>query len=205
MQKGFYKTQSAAVEVFSQKPNKIRQTFPDCKEMVWHVFLRINKNSKPFVAKGGSMKADEQNYERDNLTGINEHGPSENVPVRRLTATSIIGDKVENNHGDKLGKINNLMVNIENGIIEYVVLEFGSVWGFGGKLFAIPFKEMFLDEGKKVFIIDRDKKYLENIPGFDKHHWPETNDHRYFDYVRNYWTGTIHEKTLHEENARTLK
>lgn len=145
------------------------------------------------------MDSNDSNYERDNQTGVNEHGAAENFPVKRLTATSIIGDKVENHLGDKLGKINDLMVNTENGNIEYVVLEFGSLWGMGGKLFAIPFDEFSLDEKRKVFLLNRDKQYLENIPGFDKHHWPDTNNHRYFDYVKNYWKGTVHERSIHEK------
>lgn len=42
----------------------------------------------------------EKNYEVDNRTGMNHEGSDANTPVRRLTATSIIGDKVENTDGE---------------------------------------------------------------------------------------------------------
>lgn len=139
------------------------------------------------------MRTNEKNFEADNRSGINHEGPVANTPVRRLTSTSIIGDKVENLQGEDLGKIDNLMVNVDTGNIEYVVLEFGSFMGIGGKLFAIPFSEFQLDSDKQVFLLDRSKEYLKNVPGFDKTHWPDTNDHRYFDDVNTHWgttTGT---------------
>jgi sporulation protein YlmC with PRC-barrel domain len=132
----------------------------------------------------------EKDFEVDNATGRNHEGPRANTPVRRLTATSIIGDKVENPQGDDLGKIDNLMVNLHDGHVEYVVLERGAFLGMGGKLFAIPFSELQLDPVKEVFILNRSKEYLEKVPGFDKSHWPETNAHTYFDDVNTYWGTT---------------
>ena len=125
-------------------------------------------------------------YETDNRTGENHEGDQANTPVARLTASSIIGDSVENQEGEKLGSIDNLMINIRTGMVEYAVLEFGSFLGIGGKLFAIPFTELQLKPEKRVFLLDRNKEFLEKLPGFDKVHWPDTNDHYYND-VNLYW------------------
>lgn len=130
--------------------------------------------------------SNESSYEADNRTGVNQEGSLANTPVERLTASSIIGDPVENGNGEKLGTIDNLMINLKTGMIEYAVLEFGALFGIGGKLFAIPFSEMRIRPEKKAFVIDRDKEFLENLPGFDKEHWPDTNDHYYSD-VNIYW------------------
>ena len=126
-------------------------------------------------------------YETDNQTGRNMEGPDANRPLERLTATSIIGDKVENSSGEDLGTIDNLMINIRTGRVEYAVLEYGSFLGIGGKLFAVPFAELRVDPGKRVFIVNRDKDYLRMSPGFDKDHWPDTNDHTYYGDVDSYW------------------
>ena len=132
------------------------------------------------------MISKDKKYEVDNLTGTNHEGTLANHPVQRLSATSIIGDSVENNEGENLGKIDNLMVNVHTGLVEYAVVEFGSFLGLGGKLFEIPFKELRVNPAKKVFVFNRDKDYLKKSPGFDKTHWPDTNDH-YYDYVDNYY------------------
>jgi hypothetical protein len=123
----------------------------------------------------------EKNYEVDNATGLNHEGPKANTPVRRLTATSIIGDKVQSPRGD------DLMVNLLDGSVEYAIIEFGSFLGMGGKLFAIPFNELQVDPVKELFVLNRDKEYLKDIPGFDKGHWPDTNAHTYFNEVNMHW------------------
>ena len=133
------------------------------------------------------MGVEETTYRSDNRTGINHEGPNANTPVERLSATSVIGDRVENLQGEELGKIDNLMINLQTNKIEYAVVEFGSFLGLGGKLFAVPFAELRVDPARKLFILNRDKEYLKQSPGFDKSHWPDTNDHSYFDNVTMYY------------------
>jgi sporulation protein YlmC with PRC-barrel domain len=133
------------------------------------------------------MERKKKDYEAINLTGVNHQSPDANTPVKRLTATSIIGDKVRNPEGDDLGKIQNLMINLRSAKVEYAVIEFGGFLGVGEKLFAIPFDELRVDEGDEVFILNRDKEYLKDSPGFDPAHWPDTNDHTYFDDVDTYY------------------
>jgi len=132
------------------------------------------------------MSANTENYEIDNRTGINHEGERANTPAERLTASSIIGDSVQNPRGEKLGTIDNIMINLDTGNAEYVVMEFGAFLGVGGKLFAIPFGELKLDPEKRLFILDRDRDFLERLPGFDKLHWPDTNNH-YYEEVNQYW------------------
>ena len=130
--------------------------------------------------------SNENSYESDNRTGINHEGEQANIPVERLTVSSIVGDPVENLQGEKLGSIENLMVNLDTGLVEYAVVEFGAFLGIGGKLFAIPFTELKLVPEKRAFLLDRYREFLEKLPGFDKSHWPDTNDH-YYDDVNLYW------------------
>jgi sporulation protein YlmC with PRC-barrel domain len=127
-----------------------------------------------------------KSFEGENLTGKTFDDERANTPVKVLTAKSIIGDKVENRHGEKLGDIKDIMLNVHTGCSEYVVLEYGGFLGMGEKLFAIPFKALVLDADKKVFILDREKEYIKKSPGFDRDHWPETNS-RHLDDVNSYW------------------
>lgn len=127
----------------------------------------------------------ESNLEIENATGHNQLGANANRPVHVLTATSIIGDKVENRAGENIGKIKDIMINLQDGGIQYLVIEFGGFMGFGEKLFAIPFRALKLNAKEQDFILDVEKTFLETAPGFDPKHWPETNSH-YFD-VNSYW------------------
>lgn len=125
------------------------------------------------------------NLEIENATGENQMGTNANRPVHVLTATSIIGDKVENKEGENIGKIKDIMLNTNTGQVQYFIIEFGGFMGFGEKLFAVPFSALKLNTREHDFILDVEKEFLETAPGFDKDHWPETNGH-YFD-VNSYW------------------
>lgn len=121
----------------------------------------------------------DKTYEADNRTGLNHEGAAANTPVSRLTARSIIGDSVVNVKGESIGVIEDLMIDVQTGRIEYAVIESGAILGLGGKLFAIPYSELSLNAEGHCFVLDRDKEDLKKLPGFDKNHWPDTNDHYY--------------------------
>jgi sporulation protein YlmC with PRC-barrel domain len=137
------------------------------------------------------MSVEIRNYEEDNRTGVNHEGPHANTPVKRLAATSIIGDPVENPNGEELGKIDDVMINLNSSSIEYVVIEFGAFFGIGGKLFAIPYQELKINPNRRAYVLNRDKDYLKNSPGFDKKHWPDTNEHSYFNDVNKYYKAPV--------------
>jgi sporulation protein YlmC with PRC-barrel domain len=92
---------------------------------------------------------------------------------RVLASSTITGDRVRNSAGEDLGKVEQIMIDIPSGRVAYVVLSFGGVLGIGDKLFAIPWDAMRLDEGEHEFILDVDRKTLDNAPGFDKNAWPD--------------------------------
>lgn len=120
---------------------------------------------------------------KDNFTGLNEDKAYPNVPLKYLTASSIIGDKVHDTSDNAMGKIEDIMIDITQGKIDYVVIEFGGFLGIGTRYFAIPFNLLEVDAEKKIFVFNGTKEMLEKAPGFDVNHWPHTNFHR----EENYW------------------
>ncbi|MFY9551868.1 MAG: PRC-barrel domain-containing protein [Thermoanaerobaculia bacterium] len=109
-----------------------------------------------------------------------------------LSASALIGDKVVNRRGEDLGKIEDLMVEPEQGRVSYAVLSFGGFLGMGDKLFAIPMQAMKLSREEKKLILDIDKEKLKNAPGFDKNHWPDFNDRSYGSKLYSYYGYTPH-------------
>ena len=85
----------------------------------------------------------------------------------------LTNSKVVNAAGEKLGNIEDYMVDLNNGRIAYCVLSFGGFLGMGDKLFAVPWSAMTLDTENKCFILNVDKERLKNAPGFDKDNWPD--------------------------------
>ena len=98
---------------------------------------------------------------------------------RTLSSSSLTGDHVVNRAGEKLGKIEDLMIDVVNGRIAYAVLSFGGLLGIGDKLFAIPWTSLVVDEQNHRLILDVAKSTLEHAPGFDKDHWPDLGDLEY--------------------------
>jgi sporulation protein YlmC with PRC-barrel domain len=110
-----------------------------------------------------------------------------------LSANTIKGDKVVNRAGEKLGNIEELMIDLQDGRVGYAVLSFGGFLGMGDKLFAIPWKALQLRVHEHAFVLDVPKKTLENAKGFDKDMWPLTRRewlsavYSYYGY-QPYWT-----------------
>ena len=122
----------------------------------------------------------------DNFTGVNNDAPNVNVPLKFLTATTVIGDKVWNANGEEMGTIKDVMLDIRTGKIEYFIIEFGGFLGIGEKYYAIPFRLLPDEPSRKVFRFNEEKETLKKAPGFDKEHWPGTNAHS--NYVTESWS-----------------
>ena len=95
---------------------------------------------------------------------------------RLLSASTLMSDRVINSKGEDLGKLEELMLDIDSGCVGYAVLSFGGILGIGDKLFAIPWDAMRLDTDRKAFILDIDRERLEKAPGFDKNNWPQAGN-----------------------------
>jgi sporulation protein YlmC with PRC-barrel domain len=95
---------------------------------------------------------------------------------RVLSASSICSDHVRNAAGEDLGKIEELMMDLDSGRIAYAVLSFGGFLKMGNKLFAVPWQALKADTVNKQFILDVPRSVLENAPGFDKDKWPNMAD-----------------------------
>lgn len=99
------------------------------------------------------------------------------TPTRRtLSASTLIGDKVTNAQNENLGKVEDLMVDLESGRVAYCVLSFGGFLGMGEKLFAVPWRALTLDAEEHAFVLNVTKERLKDAPGFDKDDWPDLTD-----------------------------
>jgi sporulation protein YlmC with PRC-barrel domain len=95
---------------------------------------------------------------------------------RTLSASTLTGDPVRNPQNEDLGKVEELMIDLDDGRVAYCVLSFGGFLGMGNKLFAVPWGAMTLDTANHAFVLDVPKERLKEAPGFDKDHWPDLTD-----------------------------
>lgn len=93
-----------------------------------------------------------------------------------LSASTLAGDKVKNLDGEDLGKIEEIMIDLQSGRIAYAVVAFGGGFMHSGKFLAIPWASLAVDQGDKKIILNVPKATLESAEGFDKDHWPDMAD-----------------------------
>jgi sporulation protein YlmC with PRC-barrel domain len=93
-----------------------------------------------------------------------------------LSASSLKGDNVVNHQGEALGKIEEIMIDLDRGRIAFAVLSFGGFLGMGDKLFAIPWQAFSVDTIQKRLVLNTKKELLEKATGFDKSNWPNMAD-----------------------------
>lgn len=115
---------------------------------------------------------------------------------RVISATTIINDDVRNSQGEKLGKIEEVMLDTQSNRIAYAVLEFDEGFFQSNKLFAIPWEMLTLDTDDHEMVLDVNRETLENAPGFDKDNWPnfadtswQTDVHKHYG-REPYWNST---------------
>jgi sporulation protein YlmC with PRC-barrel domain len=120
----------------------------------------------------------------------NTSGPGPEV----MAADTLEGDRVVNHHGEELGTIQDIMIDVQRGCVAYAVMSCGGLLGLGDKLFALPWNALTLDADRKCFVLEAGRERFEKAPGFDKGHWPAMADSAWgtqvhdFYGVRPYWT-----------------
>src|ERR1700749_1650614 len=94
-------------------------------------------------------------------------------PKEKLMNTSsvISSDKVEgtnvyNPAGEKLGSIDDLMIDKYSGKVSYAVMEFGGFLGMGTDRYPIPWSMLKYDDGKSGYVVPLDKAKLEKAPKY---------------------------------------
>jgi sporulation protein YlmC with PRC-barrel domain len=123
-------------------------------------------------------------------------------------SSDVIGTKVVSTSAEKLGKIEDLVIN-SSGEIAYGVLSFGGVMGVGDKYFAVPWNVLRVDipkatskdtkSSERAFVLPIDKERLKNAPGFDKSHWPAMVDSDWAKDVDTFYAAA------HSDSARTVE
>lgn len=121
---------------------------------------------------------------------------NETMLPRVVRTANVTGANVHNRDGEKLGTIQDLVIDVRRGRIAYAALSFGGFLGIGDKLFMIPWSALVYDSKTNEFVLDIGREALEKAPGFDKNHWPDMADpvygteiHRHYGQMP-YWAAT---------------
>ena len=130
-----------------------------------------------------NLKTDGPDSTRDGTT----HAQRMNRLKGAAKASDVIGKTVLNNQGEKLGKVEDLALDLESGRIVQVVLSIGGFVGIGDSLTAVPPQALHCDAAHKVLHLDADKEKLAGAPKFRASKWAEYSDSNHLSAVYRYY------------------
>jgi sporulation protein YlmC with PRC-barrel domain len=159
----------------------------------------MTEHDRPYGSTSDAVAAgmSESGHMSTNRPGFNEgaritvstfDNDNDGPGPRVMAASTLEGDDVVNSAAEKLGTLDEVMLDVPSGRIAYAVLSSGGFLGIGDKLFAIPWRALTLDPENKRFILDMSKEQLEQAPGFDKDHWPSMADELWVREVHSYYS-----------------
>ncbi len=107
--------------------------------------------------------------------------------VRR--ATQLLKCDVRDAKGDKIGAIEELIVDERAGYLASAVLSFGGFLGIGEKHFAVPLSRLKRTSDSEFVVSDLSRVELEGAPSFAPGSWPQF-DRKYTESVNSHYRAT---------------
>ena len=83
-----------------------------------------------------------------------------------ISSDRVEGTNVYNQGGDKLGSIDDLVIDKVSGQVRYAVMEFGGFLGMGTDRYPIPWKMLKYDTAKEGYVVPLDKERLSTAPKY---------------------------------------
>lgn len=102
--------------------------------------------------------------------------PDHKIVQKFNKGTGIIGMEVKNNAGERVGEIQDIVLDLPTGRLSYVVLSVGGFLGIGEKYIAVPPAAFRTDEIDHKLVLNVDKAKVQAAPGFSKTDWPDVEN-----------------------------
>jgi sporulation protein YlmC with PRC-barrel domain len=93
-----------------------------------------------------------------------------------ISSDRVEGTAVYNTAGDKLGSIDDLMIDKLSGQVRYAVMEFGGFLGIGSDRYPLPWDMLKYDTAKDGYVVPLDKTRLDKAPRYPQSERPVYTD-----------------------------
>jgi len=93
-----------------------------------------------------------------------------------ISSSKVEGTSVYNLMGEKLGSIDDLIIDKRNGHVRYAALEFGGFLGIGTDRFPLPWSMLTYDTDKDGYVVNLDMGQLKSAPHYAKDQAPTWSD-----------------------------
>ena len=93
-----------------------------------------------------------------------------------ISSDKVEGTSVYNGNGDKLGSIDDLVIDKRSGLVRYAALEFGGFLGMGADRYPIPWSMLKYDTNLDGYVVPIAKEQLEQAPRYEPSKEPTYSD-----------------------------
>src|ERR1700754_2537894 len=90
-----------------------------------------------------------------------------------ISSDKVEGTAVYNPNGDKLGSIDNLVIDKRSGVVRYATLEFGGFLGMGTDRYPLPWKMLTYDTKLDGYVVPLAQSQLDAAPHYARTEAPE--------------------------------
>jgi sporulation protein YlmC with PRC-barrel domain len=90
-----------------------------------------------------------------------------------ISSAKVEGSAVYNPERERLGSIDDLMIDKRSGQVRYAVLEFGGILGIGTDKYPLPWDTMHYDIDLDGYVVSVAKEQLKNAPRYADDRSPE--------------------------------
>ncbi len=84
-----------------------------------------------------------------------------------ILASKVKGTSVYNDAGDKIGTVEDVVLDKTSNRIMFAALGFGGVLGIGEKYYPIPWSLLAYNEDKGGYVVPLNKERIQNAPAYD--------------------------------------
>ena len=104
-----------------------------------------------------------------------------------LRSKTLFEYRVKSPQGEDLGKIEEVMIDMEMGRVAYAVLSFGGLLGLGSKWVPVPWDAVALQPDEKVLLLKIEKEKIEKAPNFESATLPELANRQWGAVIHTYY------------------
>jgi len=138
---------------------------------------------------------------------------TENTPVpmagRVQQASHLIGKSVRNAKDEKVGKVEDLVMDLSTGRVDAMIVSTGGFIGISNELSAMPPAALRYNSETDTFQIDTTKEIVSNAPHFNSNKWPDFGQSDYANEITRAYgvepSPTVERKVDSDNTARNTR
>ncbi|MEW5728079.1 MAG: PRC-barrel domain-containing protein [Pseudomonadota bacterium] len=146
-------------------------------------------SARPVFPDEPAAQAPPAGNQQQQAQGERQFG-AEEMPMDQLAlaqADSIKGSAVLNASGERIGDIQDIVLDVKQGSAEFAVVGVGGFLGVGEKNVAVPWDRLRPADRPQSFVLDVDRQTLEQAPAIDLENVAEMQKQDVRDRISSFW------------------